>query len=105
MTSTWKPEAQNHKPLANYQVASWNQGFGEVSIFSLLLGISGKDDDIDKITKTSIERIYSIEGQIIIYTDGSASMDGGAAAVITRGNASNPEAVDKIKMRGAIYTC
>ena len=89
-------------------MAPWNQGFGDVSIFSLLPGISGKDDDTDKIKRTAIERINSIEGEITIYTDGSASMgslDGGAAAVIKRGNASNFLVVENIKMKGAFYTC
>jgi ribonuclease HI len=56
----------------------------------------------------AIRTIDSHSGCVQAYTDGSCTAgieNGGAAAVITRGNARNPQIVKTIKKRGKKFTC
>ena len=56
----------------------------------------------------AISRIRDLTSDYTIYTDGSASkgrLDGGAAAVITIGDAKEPIVVDTLRERGRALTC
>jgi len=71
-------------------------------------GIKGRDDEMDVKRAASIARINEIRPEITIYTDGSADggcKKGGAAAVITTGDAEDPQKVHVIRSKGAAHTC
>lgn len=66
------------------------------------------NDDNSSKSEIAIRTIDSYNGCIQAYTDGSCTAgieDGGAAAVITRGSARNPQEIKIIKKRGKKYTC
>ena len=59
-------------------------------------------------SEMAIRIIDRYDSCIQAYTDGSCTAgmeDGGAAAVITRGSARNPQVIKTIKKRGKKYTC
>ena len=72
--------------------------------------LAGPPSNNGNLTKSEMA-IRVIDGHdscIQAYTDGSCTAgmeDGGAAAVITRGNARNPQVIKTIKKRGKKYTC
>ena len=79
---------------------------GRPSFFDL----SGPSSNASSLSKSekAIQVIDSHNGCIQAYTDGSCTAgmeDGGAAAVITRGTARNPQVIKTIKKRGRKYTC
>ena len=80
----------------------------ELSILTNVPGIKSRfDDQLFKRT-AAIKQIREHNSDYIIYTDGSASkgrLDGGAVAVITKGDAEEPIIVDTIMEKGRPFTC
>ena len=71
-------------------------------------GINSRSDDQPTKRSAAISRIRDLAGDYAIYTDGSASkgrLSGGAAAVITIGDAEEPIVVDTLIERGRAFTC
>ena len=79
-----------------------------LEIFATLPGVNSREDDINTKRKSSIDKIKEVNAEITIYTDGSASegtRKGGSAAVITRGDPEDPEAIHVIQRKGSDFTC
>ena len=58
--------------------------------------------------RVSIQRIREVNADLTIYTDGSASGEtkmGGASMVVTKGDAESPQPIDKVMVKGALFTC
>ena len=71
-------------------------------------GDNSKNDDLEKIKHTAIERLNSFGNDLTIYTDGSVLFgwrEGGCAAVITRGSAENHTVVAERRRKGSFFTC
>ena len=101
-------EASNRKQLLHYEVPPWKQDIGQTKIQPELPGITGKFDDPDKILNTALAQINSYRADYVIYTDGSAEggmYEGGAAAVVTKGQSEEPERIDTVVKKGSFFTC
>ena len=86
-------EATYRRQFIYFSVPPWQQDLGQTNIFSELPGITGKDDDPEKILRSAIDRINSFGTRINIYTDGSVLggwCRGGAGAVVTTGTEKVP---------------
>ena len=80
----------------------------DLAVFDHVPGVNSRLDEPSSKRKHTIERIRELAGDYNIYTDGSASrgrLEGGAAAVITIGDAEDPQIVDRIMQRGRRLTC
>jgi ribonuclease HI len=69
--------------------------------------IQSRDDEDDKKVEAAIKQIEAIEGNLVIYTDGSATAGtskGGAGVVITEGDPRSPTEIDTIQVKGAART-
>ena len=83
-------------------------GLGKVSVFPVLSGVSGRDDNVDTIRIAAEKRTTEIGADFNVYINGSASgglLDGGAGVVVTRGNPTLPKVVKTIRRRGSRFTC
>ena len=61
----------------------------------------------ETLAETVIRAIDNLQADIVIYTDGSRKAgieNGGAAAVVTQGNASNPIILETLKEKGRALT-
>ena len=108
ITSQLDADITNRKPLITFpSTPPWSQQC-ELSIFASVPGIKSRfDEQLSKRT-AAINRIRDLTSDYTIYTDGSASkgrLDGGAAAVITIGDAEAPVVVDTLRERGRALTC
>ncbi len=57
--------------------------------------------------ETCLQTIRLLDGQLTIYTDGSASAgtkDGGAGVIVTRGDPADPTILHQSNLRGAAFT-
>ena len=108
ITSQLDADITNRKPLITFpSTPPWSQQC-ELSIFASVPGIKSRfDEQLSKRT-AAISRIRDLASDYTIYTDGSASkgrLDGGAAVVITIGDAEAPIVVDTLRERGRALTC
>ena len=71
-------------------------------------GIAGRGDANNKKLEACLQRIRELDATFTIYTDGSATggtRNGGAAAVVTRGDPADPEVLHTLQQRGRTQTC
>ncbi len=57
--------------------------------------------------ETCLQTIRLLDGQLTVYTDGSASAgtkDGGAGVIVTRGDPADPTILHQSHLRGAAFT-
>ncbi len=57
--------------------------------------------------ETYLQTIRLLDGQLTVYTDGSASAgtkDGGAGVIVTRGVPADPTILHQSQLRGAAFT-
>ena len=92
-------------PLLIFFVKPWEQGLEKVSVFPALSGVSGRDNNVDKIRIAAEKR-----GQLklvlnLMSTPTAQHLYGGAGVVITRKNLTSPKVVKTIQHRGACFTC
>ena len=93
------PALNNRRPKFFFQVAPWQQDLSRTTVLPLLPGITVKN--------TAAAQIRLLNAELVIYTDCSASegnKDGGAAAVVTRGDPSHPVVLETLMKRGAAIT-
>ena len=107
LRATRDPVLDNRRPMSFFQVAPWQQDLGGTTVLPLLPGIKDKHTDPEVIKRAAAAQIRSLGADLVIYTDGSASegnKDGGAAAVVTRGDPTLPVVLDTKMKRGAAVT-
>ena len=98
--------ADHRKPLALFSTPPWYE-YGQYRVHASVPGIASRADDGAAKLAACIERITNIDATLTIYTDGSATggtRNGGAAAVVTRGDPAYPEVLHTIKQRGRTQT-
>jgi len=109
--------AEEHIPLAftvaepeplfsQCPIAPWLDTLSS-AVNDTLPGIASKDAPIEQIQAAAHSQLKSINADIIVYTDGSASgglTKGGAAAVVTAGSTEDPITIDTLKKKGAPAT-
>ena len=72
------------------------------------LGSINRNDEEEKKREESLQRIRQVDAQIVIYTDGLAlggTNMGGAATVVTDGDPEEPNILDTIETKRALFTC
>ena len=108
ITNQLDVDLTNRKPISIFpSTPPWSHQC-ELNIFDTVPGIKSRNDDQLSKRTAAINRIRELSGDYIIYTDGSASkgrLDGGAAAVVTIGDAEEPITVDTLTERGRALTC
>ncbi len=63
--------------------------------------------DTPLTAETCLQTIHLLDGQLTVYTDGSASAgtkDGGAGVIVTRGDPADPTVLHQSHLRGAAFT-
>ena len=98
------PDADNRQPVTFYTKPPWI-GLESVTIKPYLDGITSRHDDASAIRTAAVKVIEEWDGDINIFTDGSAVegyKNGGSAAVV-RMNVDPPRA-ETIMKRGAEFT-
>ena len=102
--------ADDRLPLDFFPIAPW-EDLGAPRVHSKMPGMAGRDDDKTTKLEACLRRISStstdFNSTITIYTDGSATggtRNGGAAAVVTRGDPANPEVLQTLQQRGRTQT-
>ena len=102
-------DAHNRLPLTHFPTRARPQNGSTISVATDLPGEVGKTSGDELLRSTTMEAVQAYSADFIIYTDGSASegtSNGGAAAVITRGNSyQTPDVIDSIKKKGRSITC
>ena len=94
-------------PLTYFGVRPWERGLPPDIVFPFLEGVSGREAPQHTIQQAALSRARAINAKFNIYSDGSASAGlrmGGAGAVVTTGDPSNPVVVANLQKRGALYT-
>ncbi len=95
-------------PLNPPDTPPWERGLKDnISISPNLHGVKGRGDSATEIRLAALRRTIDLRADFTIYTDGSASdgtMNGGAGVIITTGDPSNPEVVDRLLQKGASLT-
>ena len=99
-------EFHQRKPINLFTVPPWQRSNFEV--FPRVPGLEGRHEEESRRRSLAMERIDSLNGNWVIYTDGSADAGiskGGAAVVVTYGEAAAPVETDVIMEKGAALTC
>ena len=102
------PEANCRKPLQFDKREPWKPVSCIRQVYTSLPGIDSKNECPTRILAAAYARISELNGSITIYSDGSATegtVNGGSAAVITRGQPSIPEEIEVLMKKGASLTC
>ncbi len=63
--------------------------------------------DSPQTAETCLQAIRLLDGQLTVYTGGSASAgtrDGGAGVIVTRGDPAAPTILHQSHLRGAVFT-
>ena len=98
------PEAESRMPIHHPKLEPWLD-LEHLSIRDQLEGISSRTDDAESIRKAAAAVISQWNGDVTIFTDGSAVggyRDGGSAAVIHMHD--DPPRVEYIRIKGASFT-
>ena len=106
LQATQDPALNNRRPKSFFQVAPWQQDLGRTTVLPLQPGITDKNTDPKVINRAAAAQIRLLNAELV-YTDGSASegnKDGGAAAVVTRGDPSHPVVLETMMKRGVAIT-
>ena len=101
-------DISNRKPITLFPNTPPWEFQCDLTIFDTIPGINSRSDDQPSKLSAAISRIRKLSCDYAIYTDGSASkgrLSGGAAAVITIGDAEQPIVVDTLIERGRAFTC
>jgi len=99
-------ECNQRLPIQLFTVAPWLEQNIEC-IKSTVPGMSGRNDEAATKLAACLATIREANPDITIYTDGSATAgltNGGAAAVITRGDPATPHVIHTIEKRGRALT-
>ena len=108
LTPKLEKTIDNRKPITLFPDTPPWKDTCELTIHDNVPGVASRHDDPASKRKATIERINSLTGDYNIYTDGSAKsgrLEGGAAAVVTIGDAEDPIVVSRIMQRGRRLTC
>ena len=99
-------EFHQRKPIYLFTVPPWQRSNFEV--VPRLPRVESRHEEESRRRSLAIERIDSLNGNWVIYTDGSADAGiskGGSAVVVTYGEAAAPVETDAIMEKGAALTC
>jgi len=99
-------EFHQRQPIVLYSSPPWEKSNFEV--YPQIPGLTSRHEEESRRRSLAMARIDSLNGNRVIYTDGSADAGickGGSAAVITFGDSANPIEMDSIMERGAALTC
>ena len=101
------PDAMNAcMPLDLFSAPPWLKSNFEV--YPKVPGLQSRHEEESRRRGLAMERIDSLNGDWVLYTDGSADAGismGGSAVVVTRGSADEPVETDFIMEKGAALTC
>ena len=98
--------ADNRKPLSLFSTAPWHD-YSTYRVNANVPGIASRTDEGAAKLEACLQLIREIDATLTIYTDGSAAggtRNGGAAAVVTRGDPADPEVLHTLKERGRTQT-
>ena len=96
----------SRRQMTNTPLPPWKEQ-QILRVFPEMPGIKGRNDTEELKRSVSIARIDALESDVTIYTDGSADRGcrkGGAAAVVTSGQAAHSEKLHVIRVKGAAHT-
>ena len=101
------PDAMHScRPLDLFSAPPWLKSNFEV--YPKVPGLESRHEEESRRRRLAMERIDSLNGDWVLYTDGSADAGiskGGSAVVVTRGRADEPVETDSIMEKGAALTC
>ena len=94
------------RPLELFSAPPWVKSNFEVH--TRIPGLESRHEEESRRRSLAMERIDSLNGDWVLYTDGSADAGiskGGSAVVVTQGRAAEPVELENIMERGAALTC
>ena len=107
LSNTLPRTAHDRDPIPLASRPPWHDK-GDYTIVTTVPGVTRKDDlQPEQLRAASLDCLRNHQASTIIYTDGSAAAgtrDGGSAAIISAGDLNQPEAAERITLRGAPFT-
>jgi ribonuclease HI len=96
----------SRKPLVYFSLAPWEDAL-PAKVFASVPGLQGKSETEERRRNLSYARIWEINAEYVLYSDGSASAgvaEGAAGVVVTFGNPEDPVVIDTLTKRGSALT-